>query len=290
MLTGKYDFEGKVEHLLPVTGTNLTRRSISASIEIMKVVIKGYTLTESRIKEGSMLKTFCGGKGKVVVKAKKVKLYAVYEEQEGLRFPINGDGHCLFDSICFLYLYYARNEFVVKYDLIVKYGWLPDASNYKVNGKTKGNLMSVLSDNYIELMNQDDHEWNEDVQNYLQDWFESYKNGTNQDAPIASEDYPYTDMAYFLCSILFRDEHALCIHAYYEPDKQYCRPTVPIHNTDLTVRLPLCPSVGVGGDSECECELAHQLQEGFRLHLWLSGMHFEPVIVGLVGNKVLKEC
>ena len=281
MLTGKYDFEGKVEHPLPVTGTNLTnltRRSISASIEIMKVVIQGYTLTNARIKEGNMLKKICVGKDKRVG-AKTVKLHAAFEEQQGLRFPINGDGHCLFDSICFLYLYYAKNEFVVKYDLIVKYGWLPDASNYKVNGKTKGNLMSVLSENYIELMNQDD-QWND----HLKNWFESYKNRTNQDNSIASDDYPTTDMAYFLCSILFRDEHALCIHAYYEPDKQYCLPTVPTENTNLIARLPLCPSVG--GDSKCECSesvlLAHQLQEGFRLHLWLSGMHFEPVIVGLV--------
>lgn len=64
-----------------------------------------------------------------------------------VRFAINTDGHCLFDSLAFLFLYYGHDTGVVSYELL-SYGWMPCLSGFLSNGTCKGNLMEVLVTNY----------------------------------------------------------------------------------------------------------------------------------------------
>ena len=53
-----------------------------------------------------------------------------------VRFAINTDGHCLFDSLVFLFLYYGYDTGVVNYELL-SYGWMPCLSGFLSNGTCK---------------------------------------------------------------------------------------------------------------------------------------------------------
>lgn len=81
-----------------------------------------------------------------------------------VRFAINTDGHCLFDSLAFLFLYYE----------CLSYGWMPCLSGFLSNGTCKGNLMEVLVTTYDKFVEAANLSQSDSVE--ALEWFHDYSN------------------------------------------------------------------------------------------------------------------
>ena len=141
------------------------------------------------------------------------------------RFAINGDGHCMFDTFSFLYLMNAQdNKKMVKYDLIKKYGWKPDASTYLKNGKTKGNLMDILVLNHIDMLKKMPNTRVKDLQG-IEEWFSNYKINPKTGSIIKyprrtmidsksgpNPHFPLDTIAFLLKELMFKEDVTLCFH------------------------------------------------------------------------------
>jgi len=168
----------------------------------------------------------------------------VYEE-DVCRFAINEDGHCLFDSLCFLYLYYVlddENADVVNLDIVSKYGWRPDISDFEDSLSCRGNLLEVLIENLNDLLSESESNKQTfafkpagDEETTIRTWFQYYaaynnissKSRSCQSKNYRCEEFPCSDIAMLVFCVLFNHEVVdLCIHTYDSTAKQYHDKTV----------------------------------------------------------------
>lgn len=214
-------------------------------------------LTKTTMIESVILKTL--GRRRVVKNQK-------YDE-EVIRCAINADGHCLFDSLAFLFLYHAHDTAVVSNELFL-YGWEPNVSNFLSHGTCKGNMMEVLVTNcekFVKSVNFSDCDTLE-----LIGWFKDYKrNGT-------ITVYPCHMIAYIVFILLFKSNNCqLCMHQLADSGgKNYLDPTVFVDSEGSMQLLPL---------NTLSLSTAHVVASKKKIHLWnchLDGVaHFEPAVL-----------
>ena len=131
-----------------------------------------------------------------------------YGEETLGRFYASGDGYCVFESLTFLFLYYFNFEDYVNIELITKYGWCPDVSDYHQTGYVRGNLVDVLIRNFELFISES--KLSPCSLKMIHVWFEQFKDGIPD-----KFDYPDNDMALFVFDLLFCDRVTLCLHQYY---------------------------------------------------------------------------
>jgi hypothetical protein len=198
-----------------------------------------------------------------------------YGEETLGRFYADGDGYCVFESLTFLFLYYFNFADYVNVELITKYGWCPDVSNYHQTGSIRGNLVDVLIRN-LELFISKSM-LTPDILASICTWFDQFKDGTPNELY-----YPDNDMALFVFDLLFCDRVTLCLHQYIflNSDNKggYLDATIyKVGDDDFKHHVPLSTT-------------NIDLNSLTKVHIWNSHAryhHFEPILP-CDNNKVAK--
>jgi hypothetical protein len=144
-----------------------------------------------------------------------------------VRHAICLDGHCLFDSLSFLYLSHyplggedGENVLVKLDSILLKCGWRPaPTQTYFPTMETKGNLMDVICFNLPRLLKSVSQMSPPLLQAEVEEvilYFDGYRlrRNINPTEPLElnHEEYPCQQVALFLTKLLFKDDVALCIH------------------------------------------------------------------------------
>ena len=188
-----------------------------------------------------------------------------------VRCAINADGHCLFDSLAFLFLYCGHDTTVISYELI-SYGWIPCLSGFLSHGTCRGNMMDVLiinSEKIVESANLCPSDRLEVVA-----WFSDYSNHFGE-----IHEYPSLVIAYIVFRMLFKSHDVqLCMHqlSTWGDGQQYLDETVFIDSGGEMAYLPL--------------NIVHIVKDKKKIHLWncdtVKSKHFEPAILHMEQQEV----
>ena len=186
-----------------------------------------------------------------------------------IRCTINDDGHCLFDALAFLFLYYAHDHTIVSYEL-VSLGWLPCISQFISHGTCKGNMLDILVFNSDKII-EDASLCEGDTVNAT-DWFNEYSDHLGEIV-----DYPCSVIAYIVFRLLFKSEFVqLCIHQIDQRTNQYLDATGFVNSQGSILCLPL--------------SLVSNNVEKKKIHLWhqykFQKGHFEPALLQSDQEKV----
>ena len=182
-----------------------------------------------------------------------------------VRFAINTDGHCLFDSLAFLFLYYGYDTGVVSYELL-SYGWMPCLSGFLSNGTCKGNMMEVLVTNYEKFVEAANLNQSDSVE--ALEWFHDY---SNHIGVIEETNYPSIVIAYIVFKSLFKSNDVqLCMHQLSTWGNKNCY-------------LDATGFVNSGGIMTClPLSTVHLINYQKKVHLWncdgRKNQHFEPAL------------
>jgi hypothetical protein len=194
-----------------------------------------------------------------------------------------GDGHCLFESLSFLYLSHYPlggedgEDVLVKLDsILLKCGWRPaPTQTYFPTMETKGNLMDVICFNLPCLLKSVSQTSPPLLQAEVAEvilFFDRYRlrRISNPTEPLKDhpEDYPGETVALFFKKLLFKDDVVLCIHSLSRDNGQ---PPLLLSNTNTGVAVP----------PECLSSFTYYERRDLdylpkRVHLCHSGAHFEP--------------
>jgi hypothetical protein len=182
-----------------------------------------------------------------------------------VRFAINTDGHCLFDSLAFLFLYYGYDTGVVNYELL-SYGWMPCLSGFLSNGTCKGNLMEVLVTNHEKFVEAANLNQSDSVE--ALEWFHDY---STHIGVIEDENYPSIVIVYIVFRLLFKNNDVqLCMHqlSTWGNKDCYLDATGFVNSGGVITYLPL--------------STIHLVNYQKKVHLWncddRTNQHFEPVL------------
>lgn len=187
-------------------------------------------------------------------------------DEKVVRFAINTDGHCLFDSLCFLFLYYGHDANVVSYELL-SYGWMPCLSDFISNGTCKGNLMEVLVTNYKKFIEAANLNQTDSIE--ALEWFQDY---STHFGDINKNNYPSIVIAYIVFRLLFKSNNVqLCMHqlSHWGGKNNYLDATGFVNTEGVTTYIPL--------------SLVPPINYQKKIHLWncdnRKNKHFEPALL-----------
>jgi hypothetical protein len=256
--------------------------SLNASLVIKRVVCNTWKMKppqspEEGIQVGS-------GRRRVVQSG----LWGGLDHMPPQRYAINGDGHCLFDTLSFLYLWFYDDVFSIVSDTLIKWGWKPDASSFVIDMKCKGNLMSILKDKKEELFKLANLCHDDAV--VANEWWDQYYLA-NPKLSMNNKNYPRGEVMYLLFSAMFRvNETELCMHnvhadrveeneetCYRYVEGTYFVPTTDFVGNEVMTALPQYQMT--------EHQKTFVLEKKNKVHLWQCSSHnenhthhFEPVL------------
>lgn len=124
-----------------------------------------------------------------------------FQDQDYVRYHINTDGHCLFDTIAFLYLYHKQNESKC---YLEELGWVPKVVSMKNSVFAKGNLMDIIVNKRAEITERADlSEYPQELK-IINDWINMYiEKYFNKKSGIKGADYPSTELILWLFPSIF---------------------------------------------------------------------------------------
>jgi hypothetical protein len=210
-----------------------------------------------------------------------------------VRYAICQDGHCLLDSLSFLYLYHyplagANDEDVlVKLDsILLTCGWRPAPSKeYLSTMKTKGNLMDVLCGNVpllLHAVSQTYPPLQPWVMKEVKKFFANYMSLRDANAIqplVRQQDYPNEDVALFLKRLLFKDDVMLCIHAAETPETPQ-----RLLLSRMSTSSAFSSFHYIHSNSD-----AAKYSQNKKVHMCHLGNHYEPAAVMLMGQHTTQR-
>ena len=179
-----------------------------------------------------------------------------YQSRDFMRYNINTDGHCLFDTISFLYLFNKESGTSCHMEQL---GWVPNVYSVKNTVFAKGNLMDIIVNHRQTISEKAGlKEDNPRELNIIDEWLNMYtEKYFNQKDGISDEtDYPSTEMiAWLFPSIFDILQYRFCTFTHFDSEL-VLTPTYPIHAINCN-------------NDESSMKTIYSFNN--------SGIHFEPV-------------
>jgi hypothetical protein len=187
-----------------------------------------------------------------------------YNKKRYTRYHINMDGHCLFDTLSYLFLYYKQKDNWMRKNSswLEELGWRPKEKTLKGTTTCRNNLLNVFQEIYEQAINE-----TLSSQNDIKFCMKYMKEGVYAKYMIGEDvDYAPIELINVLFPLMFNTKkYKVCV---------FLRP-VNDYNIKL-VQMPFMDDTNPDGShSYKHCTEDRNKKQ---VYVWYTGNHFEPVL------------